>query len=215
MPLTTIGKKAISMTMTSIELPDVAAIAGLRTAGTSVVGTNALARTDAGVLAIVGAGKQAAVHVAALAATRALERVVVFSRNPERRNAFAAEMASTTGLPVESAGAAEAAVRGADIVVTATNSSSPVLDGSWLEPGQHVTSIVGGMVVLHRERPRAPGRRELDDVTDDRADVIAMASREQAVLASRRSAPRTSSRPTTPLRRPIRTGPKRSNSPMC
>ena len=201
--------------MTSIELPDVAAIAGLRTAGTSVVGTNALARTDAGVLAIVGAGKQAAVHVAALAATRALERVVVFSRNPERRNAFAAEMASTTGLPVESAGAAEAAVRGADIVVTATNSSSPVLDGSWLEQGQHVTSIVGGMVVLHRERPRAPGRRELDDVTDDRADVIAMASREQAVLASRRSAPRTSSRPTTPLRRPIRTGPKRSNSPMC
>ena len=166
---------------TCTELPDVPAVAGLRTAATSAVGTDALARRDARVLGLIGAGKQAAVHVAALSAVRSFERIVVFSRDQARREAFMARMSSLTGLSVGGVGTAEEAVRSADIVLTATNSSTPVIDGSWLASGQHVTSIVGGMVGLHRVRPSGPGRRELDDVTDERADLIGLASREQAV----------------------------------
>jgi ornithine cyclodeaminase/alanine dehydrogenase-like protein (mu-crystallin family) len=66
-------------------------------------------------------------------------------------------------------------------VLAATNSSVPVFDGNWLQPGQHVTSIVGSNVGLVRAKQRTKKRREIDDVTISRMDVIGAASREQAI----------------------------------
>ena len=166
---------------TSQELPEVRAVAGLRTAGTSVVGTNAMAPPEASTLGVIGTGRQAAVHVVALAASRSLTSIEVFSRDARRRETFAESMTANTGVPVSPSGDAEQVVRDNEVILTATNSSVPVIDGGWLSPGQHVTSIVGGTVGLAAERRLGPGRRELDEVTDERATSIGLASFEQSV----------------------------------
>ena len=166
---------------TASELPDVRGVAGLRTAATSVVGTNAMASPEAKTLGLIGSGRQAAIHLIALAASRPLDRVLVFSRNRDGRIAFAESMSRQAGVEVVPAESAQQAVEESAIVLTATNSSKPVIEGRWLSPGQHVTSIVGGMVGLSPERQAGPGRRELDDATDSRASTIGLASFEQLV----------------------------------
>src|SRR5207248_1874026 len=72
-------------------------------------------------------------------------------------------------------------VRGVDAVVCATGSNRPVFDGDWLEPGQHVTSIVGSNKELMQEGLLAAKRRELDDTVLRRADVVVATLRDQAV----------------------------------
>ena len=159
------------------ELPGIRGVAGLRTAATSALGTLALARRDAVSVAMIGSGKQAALHLAALHGLRPLRRVSVFSRNPERREQFATRMTRTLGTPVIPTRTAATAMAGSDIVMTATNSMRPVIDGVLLEPGQHVTSIVGGG---QGSGPPGPRRSELDATADERAAVIGMASVAQA-----------------------------------
>jgi ornithine cyclodeaminase/alanine dehydrogenase-like protein (mu-crystallin family) len=73
------------------------------------------------------------------------------------------------------------AITGSDVVICATGSNVPVFDGTWLEPGQHVTSIVGSNKELVREGLIATRRRELDDTTMQRADVVVATLREQAI----------------------------------
>jgi ornithine cyclodeaminase/alanine dehydrogenase-like protein (mu-crystallin family) len=73
------------------------------------------------------------------------------------------------------------ALAGSDVVLTATNSNVPVFDGDWLEPGMHVTSIMGGNVGLVRAGVAATKRRELDDATIRRSSVIVVNSKEQAI----------------------------------
>ena len=75
----------------------------------------------------------------------------------------------------------EEAVRGVDIVLTATNSSVPVFDGNWLEPGQHVTTIVGSNVGLVKGGFTAAKRREIDDATLARSHVHGIVSIQQAI----------------------------------
>src|SRR5687767_11632364 len=112
---------------------------------------------------------------------RTLKEVKVFSRNPENRNKFAEEMGQVTGLHIMPVSKPEQAVRGVDIVLTATNSSVPVFDGSWLEPGQHVTTIVGSNVGLVKGGFTAAKRREIDDATLARSHVHGIVSVQQAV----------------------------------
>jgi alanine dehydrogenase len=75
----------------------------------------------------------------------------------------------------------EDAVRGVDIILTATTSSVPVFDGQWLEPGAHVTSIVGSNVGLVQGGFTKAKRREIDDATLERSDVLGIASVQQAI----------------------------------
>jgi alanine dehydrogenase len=126
-------------------------ITEMRTAAVSAVATRLLARPDAAVLAILGAGVQARSHLQALRLVRDFREVRVWS--PRSAPAFAREHGVTL------APSAEAAVRGADVVVTATSSATPVLFGEWLSPGTHINAVGA---------PR-PDWRELDDETLRRA----------------------------------------------
>jgi ornithine cyclodeaminase/alanine dehydrogenase-like protein (mu-crystallin family) len=167
--------------ITCSELPDNVAVTGLRTAATSAVGTDLLARRDAESAGVFGAGGQARNHLVALASIRKLKRIKVYSRTKENRVRFAAQMTPLLDLEIEPVSRPEDAVRGMDIILTATNSSVPVFDGRWLEPGAHVTSIVGSNVGLVKGGFATAKRREIDDATLQRSDVLGIASVEQAI----------------------------------
>ena len=131
---------------------DATSITAIRTPAVSGLATRLLARPDAAELAILGSGTQARGHLEAMLAVRPIRRVRVWSRNPDHAEAFARSQSERFCIPVRAAAGAEQAVRGADIVCTATSSSEPVLKGEWLEPGMHINAA-GSSV---------PGARELD-----------------------------------------------------
>jgi len=120
------------------------AITAIRTAAVSAVATRLLAREDARELAIVGAGVQGRSHVEALRAIRSWERIRIASRTADHARALAEE------LGAEAVESIEDAVRGADVVVTATNSREPVLRHVWLKPGTHVNAV-GSSIRTARE----------------------------------------------------------------
>jgi alanine dehydrogenase len=167
--------------ITCSELPGNVAVTGLRTAATSAVGTDLLARADAERVSVFGAGGQARNHLVALARVRKIKQVKVYSRTPENRINFAREMEPVLNVAVEPVGRPEDALRGVDIILTATNSSVPVFDGMKLEPGTHVTSIVGSNVGLVQGGFTKAKRREIDDATLQRSDVLGIASVQQAI----------------------------------
>src|SRR6185503_2951870 len=120
---------------------DASAITEIRTAAVSGAVTDALARADAGDLAILGSGAQARGHLAAMAAVRRLGRVRVWSRTRANAERFAREEGARHAFAVEVCSDAESAVRGADLVCTTTSAREPVLHGRWLEPGAHVNAV--------------------------------------------------------------------------
>src|SRR5262245_20995703 len=120
---------------------DASSITEIRTAAVSGAVTQALARPDAGDLAILGSGAQARSHLAAMAAARTLRRVRVWSRTPEHAVRFAREQGPRHGVAIEVCADPAAAVRGADLICTTTAASTPVLKGSWLEAGAHVNAV--------------------------------------------------------------------------
>ena len=122
-------------------LMDASRITAIRTAAVSGLATRLLAREDARTLAIIGSGVQARAHLEAMAAVRPLERASVWSPSRERLEAFVDEADPRYDFPVEATATAEAAVRGADIVVTATAASEPVLRRDWLARGAHVNAV--------------------------------------------------------------------------
>ena len=126
----------------------------LRTAAVSAIATDLLARQDAATLCILGSGVQAASHLDALRLVRRFAEIRVWSPR------HAAEFAQRHG--VTAAASAEAAVRGADVVVVATSSAVPVLDGAWLAAGTHLNAIGACR----------PDWRELDTATLQRARLF-------------------------------------------
>jgi alanine dehydrogenase len=167
--------------ITCAELPSNIAVTGLRTAATSAVGTDLLARPDASSLGIFGAGGQAKNHLLALMQVRKLKNVKVYSRNPENRKKFADEMGPVSDLDITPVSSAQEALRDVDIVLTATNSSVPVFDGNWLQAGQHVTTIVGSNVGLVKGGFASVKRREIDDATLARSHVHGIVSIQQTI----------------------------------
>ena len=129
----------------------------VRVGATSALAADRLARADAGVIGLLGAGWQAGAQLEGLREVRDVREVRVYAPTRERLEAFAAEHAA---VAVDSA---REAVDGADIVVLATNSHRPVLDGAWLASGTHVNSVQ---------------RHELDAATVSRADLVVVRSRE-------------------------------------
>jgi len=160
-------------------LPDFT-LSGIRVGATTAVGTKYLAREDASRVALFGSGKQARTNLEGVCKVRRVTRVSVFSPSPIHREEFANEMSERLGIEVRPATSPDEAVRGAEIVVCATNAMLPVFDGRSLEPGSHVASIVGGD--KHDLRLRGRLRQEVDDTTLERSDLVVLNSREQAKL---------------------------------
>lgn len=131
---------------------DATSVTAIRTAAASGVATRALAREDAGDLAIVGSGVQARTHLEAMAAVRKIRRVRVASKSLERARSFAARESARRGIAIEAVATVREAVDGADLICTVTSSREPVLRGEWIAEGAHVNAV-GSSV---------PGARELD-----------------------------------------------------
>ena len=140
-------------------------ITEMRTAAVSATATKLLAPPETNILAILGSGVQARSHVEALRVVRRFEDIRVWSPTREHAERFAKEVGAT-------AMSAEEAVRGADVIVTATNSKTPVLKGAWLKPECHVNAIGACR----------PDWRELDD--EAMSNVIFVDSREGALKES-------------------------------
>lgn len=92
-------------------------------------------------LGLIGTGVQAETQLLAIAAVRKIEQVFTFSRNAEKRLAFAQRMAAQLSIPVHAADDAQTAVEGADFVVLATNSAEPVIKTEWLATGAHINTL--------------------------------------------------------------------------
>lgn len=122
-------------------LVNASAVTAIRTAAVSGLATRLLAREEAGDLAIIGAGVQARTHLAAMAAVRQLRRVRIAARRLESAQRFASEMQSQCAVRIEAVQSAEAAVRGADLIVTATTSREPVVRRDWVSPGAHLNAV--------------------------------------------------------------------------
>jgi ornithine cyclodeaminase/alanine dehydrogenase-like protein (mu-crystallin family) len=143
-----------------------------RVAATSALGIRELAPAGATVAGLFGSGWQAHAHLEMLLHVRpAIDEIRVYSPTREHREAFAREHGDRTGRRVVAVAEPREAVTGCPIVTCATAAMEPCFDGSWLEPGAHVTSITSpdGTAM----------RRELDDTAFDRADRIVVLSREQ------------------------------------
>lgn len=109
-----------------------------RTAAASAVSSRLLARKTASSLAIIGSGVQAHSHLEALARVHDLRRVTVWSPTKAHRDAFVRER---SGIPVHAVDHAGEAVVGADVIVLATSSPTPVIESGWVKPGAHVISV--------------------------------------------------------------------------
>jgi ornithine cyclodeaminase/alanine dehydrogenase-like protein (mu-crystallin family) len=120
---------------------DASSITAIRTAAVSGAATRALARADAGDLAILGSGVQARSHLEAMRAVRPLRRVRVWSRSAENARAFAERESRRFGLAIETVDTPERAVRDADLICTTTAARDPILEGAWLAPGAHVNAV--------------------------------------------------------------------------
>lgn len=140
-------------------------ITEMRTAAVSAAVTKYLAAPDARVLALLGSGVQARAHVQALARVRSFDEIRVWSRNAAHADRFAKENNAEAMAIAD-------AVRGADVVVTATNALQPIVDGEWLKPGAHVNAVGS---------PR-PNWRELDDRA--MANILVVDSRAAALQES-------------------------------
>jgi len=145
-------------------LADAAEVTAIRTAAASAVATDALARKDASVLAVLGTGRQAEAHMRAIRQVRALSEVRVWGRDPARTAAFAHRVGAA-------AADARSVVEGADIVCTVTAAADPILASAWIAPGTHV-NVVGSS---------GPAQAEIDTelvarsrfVVDHREHVLA------------------------------------------
>jgi alanine dehydrogenase len=153
---------ADSDTGAPLALVDSPSVNPYKTGATGAVGVDALARADASTVAVIGTGAQAKGQLLATALVRDVTDVRAYSPMPEHRRQFASEMTDRLGADVRAADAANEAVRGADIVITATTATDPVFDGDALDDGAHVTA----MGQSH------PQRRELDAETVARAVYV-------------------------------------------
>lgn len=138
-----------------LALMNASAITAIRTAAVSGVATQLLAREDAGDLAMVGTGVQARAHIEAMACARRIKRARVASQNIESARRFADEFRSRYAFPIEPVESVEAAVRGADLIVTVTTAAQPIVKREWISAGAHL-NVVGSSI---------PSTREIDSAT--------------------------------------------------
>ncbi len=144
----------------------------VRTGAASGVATQYMARPDASEVGLFGTGKQARTQVEAVCKVRKVRRIQVYSPNEEHRRRFVQEMQSVCGCEIEPVPRPEMAAQDKDIVITATTSREPVLNGNWIAEGTHL-NIIGSNFL---------GKAEIDAVTVRRCESIVVDSKDQARL---------------------------------
>jgi len=165
--------KVFYVHLTDIETGKLTAIieavwmSNVRTGAASGVATQALAREDASVVGQIGAGFQAIGQLEAVCAVRRITKAQVFSRNADKAAAFCRAMSDKLGLAVEPAATPRDAVRGAHIVNVITKAATPVLEGAWLEPGQHINAAGSN----------ALNRAEIDEAAVERCTLVTVDAR--------------------------------------
>jgi ornithine cyclodeaminase/alanine dehydrogenase-like protein (mu-crystallin family) len=134
-----------------------------------------MAREDASILGVIGAGFQAETQVEAVVAVRPIQSIRVWSRDQQRQEKFANNCSARLGVNAQPSGSAQEAVTGADIVVTVTSSREPVLKAEWISPGTHINAAGSNQI----------GKRELPgDLVYVNADRVAVDSLEQSLMES-------------------------------
>jgi alanine dehydrogenase len=142
----------------------------MRTGAASGVATQYMARMDASEVGLFGAGKQARTQLIAVCKVRKIRRVQLYSLNEERRRLFAEEMSSVCDTEIEPVPRPEMAAEDKDIIITATTSREPVLNGHWIAEGTHINAIGSNFL----------GKAEIDAVTVRRCESIVVDSKDQA-----------------------------------
>ncbi|MBK18781.1 MAG: hypothetical protein CMM52_08080 [Rhodospirillaceae bacterium] len=155
---------------------------GTETSLTSAVGTNLMAREDCKVLGLYGTGLQARRHLVAMSTIRPIEVARIYSRSAENRDKFVSEMQEYCDFEIRAVQEPQEVAEGADLICCATNTNVPALYGAWLEPGQHVTSIVNSTKGVKEQAGLSKPRREIDDDVVERSDVILVNIREQSIV---------------------------------
>jgi alanine dehydrogenase len=144
----------------------------MRTGAASGVATQYMALPDAAEVGLFGSGKQARTQIQAVCKVRRVRQIQVYSPNEERRKQFAREMCEICQTDVVPVSHPEAAAEKKDIVITATTSREPVLNGNWLAEGAHVNAVGSNFM----------GKAEVDVVTIRRASCVVVDSKDQARL---------------------------------
>jgi ectoine utilization protein EutC len=161
----------------------------VRTAAAGAVAAKHLARPDASIAAILGAGVQARLQLRALTLVRPITEARIWARQPARAAAAAEELARQIGITVRAVAAAEEAVRGADIVVTTTPATQPLLAADWISPGQHVTAMGSDAEHKNEVDPALLARADLY-VADSLPQVRRLGELHHAIAAGLLSADR-------------------------
>jgi ornithine cyclodeaminase len=146
----------------------------MRTGAAGGIAAKWLAREDAAVAGVFGAGWQAQSQIEALCRVRPIRCVKVFSRDEQKRREFCEAQARRLGIEVVSAASAEETVRGSQVVITITSATLPLFAGELLEPGTHVTAAGSNALI----------RREIDEKTVQRAARVCVDSRATALRES-------------------------------
>jgi ornithine cyclodeaminase/alanine dehydrogenase-like protein (mu-crystallin family) len=144
----------------------------MRTGAASGVATQYMARPDATEVGLFGSGKQARTQLQAICKVRKISRIQVYSPNEEHRRLFAREMSELCQTEVEPVPRPEMAAEDKDIIVTATTSREPVLNGHWIAEGTHINAAGSNFL----------GKAEMDAVTVRRCESIVVDSKDQARL---------------------------------
>jgi alanine dehydrogenase len=169
------GMRSVVMLFSSLDgrllsLIEADLLGRMRTGATSGLATKYLARPDAAVVGLIGAGKQAYMQVLGVCAVRQVRAVYVYSRRLVECEKFCSELMHRLSIEVIPVASPRQALENADIVITATTSPEPVLPGDWLKSGCHINAIGSNWA----------NRRELDVATLQRSSVIVTDSQEQA-----------------------------------
>jgi len=160
---------------------DFTGVADLRTPATSLAGLELFARKDAQRVGIYGSGQQAWATFAGLCELRKIQSAKVYSPTPAHRDGFARKISTKTGVQVKPVDSPELAAEDVDIILCMTNTNVPVIDGSWLQEGQYIISVIGSNIELVKSGNLSAPRREIDDGTLQRCDFIVGLSKVQAI----------------------------------
>ncbi|HSR71351.1 MAG TPA: cyclodeaminase, partial [Kiloniellales bacterium] len=154
----------------------------VRTAAAGAVAAKHLARSDARVAAILGGGIQARLQLEALALVRPIERARLWARRGNQAVQTARALSERLGIPVEAVGDAREAIAGADVIVTTTPATEPILKADWLAPGQHITAMGSDAEHKNELEPACIARADLY-VCDRQAQCVRLGELHHAVAA--------------------------------